>query len=37
MKIDKQKVRENFKNYTENYNATDPKIALKIHHTYPRK
>lgn len=34
MKIDKQKVRENFKNYTENYNATDPKIALKIHHTY---
>ena len=34
MKIDKQKIRENFKAYTEKYNAEDSKIALKIHHTY---
>lgn len=34
MKIDKLRVCEKFKNYTEHYNAADPKIALKIHHTY---
>lgn len=34
MKIDKQRVCETFRNYTEHYNAADAKIALKIHHTY---
>lgn len=34
MKIDKQKVRKRFKDYTENYDAADSKIALKIRHTY---
>lgn len=34
MKIEKEKVRRRFKQYTEHYNAEDPKIALKIHHTY---
>lgn len=34
MKIDKEKMIQTFKEYTQNYNANDPKIALKIHHTY---
>ena len=34
MNIDRKKVREQFASYTRNYNAEDPKIALKIAHTY---
>ena len=34
MKIDRKRVREQFAAYTRNYNAEDPKIALKIAHTY---
>ena len=34
MKIDRQKVREQFSAYTRNYDPTNPKIALKIAHTY---
>ncbi len=34
MSIDRKKVREQFASYTRNYNAEDPKIALKIAHTY---
>lgn len=34
MKIDKEKIIQTFQAYTEKYNDKDPKIALKIHHTY---
>lgn len=34
MKLDKQNVRQKFKEYTRNYNVNDPKVALKIKHTY---
>lgn len=34
MKIIRRKVREQFASYTKNYNPEDPKIALKIAHTY---
>ncbi len=34
MSIDRKKVREQFASYTRNYNSEDPKIALKIAHTY---
>ena len=34
MKIDRKKVREQFALYTRNYDPDDPKIALKIVHTY---
>ncbi len=34
MQINRQKVREQFASYTRNYDPTDPKIALKIAHTY---
>ena len=34
MKVEKQKVIKRFQLYVENYDATDPKTALKIHHTY---
>lgn len=34
MSIDRKRVREQFASYTRNYNAEDPKIALKIAHTY---
>ena len=34
MKMDRQKVREQFAAYTRNYDPTNPKIALKIAHTY---
>lgn len=34
MKIEKQKIQQKFKEYTENYDAADPKTALKIYHTY---
>ena len=34
MKIDRQRVKEQFAAYTRNYDPTDPKIALKIAHTY---
>ena len=34
MKMDRQKVREQFAAYTRNYDPNDPKIALKIAHTY---
>jgi len=32
--IDRQRVMDEFANYTANYNANDPKIKLKIDHTY---
>ena len=32
--IDRIKVKKTFKNYVENYDASDPKVALKIAHTY---
>ncbi len=34
MSIDRKKVREQFASYTRNYDPGDPKIALKIAHTY---
>ncbi|WP_026511119.1 MULTISPECIES: HD domain-containing protein [unclassified Butyrivibrio] len=34
MLIDRRKVREQFASYTRNYDPEDPKIALKIVHTY---
>ena len=34
MKIDRKTVREQFAAYTRNYDPTNPKIALKIAHTY---
>ena len=34
MQIDRRKVREQFASYTRNYDPEDPKIALKIVHTY---
>lgn len=34
MNIDKKHVEETFAEYTSNYNPTDPKIKLKIDHTY---
>ena len=34
MQIDRRKVREQFASYTRNYDPEDPKIALKIAHTY---
>lgn len=34
MKIDKEQIIQTFQTYTEKYNDKDPKIALKIHHTY---
>ncbi|WP_026653119.1 HD domain-containing protein [Butyrivibrio proteoclasticus] len=34
MNINRQKVREAFASYTNNYDPADPKIALKIAHTY---
>ncbi|WP_029319725.1 HD domain-containing protein [Butyrivibrio sp. AE3004] len=34
MQIDRQKVREQFASYTRKYDPSDPKIALKIAHTY---
>lgn len=34
MKIDKNKVLQRFKEYTDAYDASDEKIALKIKHTY---
>ena len=33
-KVERQKVKEQFASYTRNYDPTDPKIALKIAHTY---
>ncbi|MCR5157068.1 MAG: HD domain-containing protein, partial [Butyrivibrio sp.] len=32
--VDRQRVKEQFAAYTRNYDPTDPKIALKIAHTY---
>ena len=32
--IDRQRVKRRFASYTRDYNASDPKIALKIAHTY---
>lgn len=34
MKIDRQRVIDRFQSYTADYDAKDPKIALKIGHTY---
>lgn len=34
MKINRQRIKEQFASYTRNYDPTDPKIALKIAHTY---
>ena len=34
MFVDRKRVREEFAAYTRNYDPTDPKIALKIAHTY---
>ncbi len=34
MIIDRQRVKEAFASYTRNYDPEDPKIALKIAHTY---
>ena len=34
MQIDRKKIREQFASYTRNYDPEDPKIALKIAHTY---
>jgi len=34
MKIDRQRVKEQFASYTRNYDPNDTKIALKIAHTY---
>lgn len=34
LKIDREHVRNTFQNYTDAYDAKDPKIALKIAHTY---
>ena len=34
MKIDRKKVLDEFKAYTDSYDPEDPKIALKIEHTY---
>ena len=34
MNINRQKVKEAFASYVNNYDPTDPKIALKIAHTY---
>ncbi len=34
MNIDRQRVKEQFASYTRNYDPEDPKIALKIAHTY---
>ena len=34
MQIDRREVREQFASYTRNYDPEDPKIALKIAHTY---
>ena len=34
MHIDRIKIKEAFKAYTDRYNASDPKIRLKIDHTY---
>ncbi|MBQ6589789.1 MAG: HD domain-containing protein [Butyrivibrio sp.] len=34
MKIDRKNIRETFAAYTRRYDANDPKIALKIAHTY---
>ncbi len=34
MKIDRQRVKEQFVSYTRNYDPSDSKIALKIAHTY---
>ena len=34
MLIDETKVKELFANYTKDYNAEDPKISLKVAHTY---
>ena len=34
MRIDRKRVREAFASYTRKYDVSDPKIALKIAHTY---
>ena len=34
MKIDRQKVKDTFKKYTDNYDISDEKIKLKVDHTY---
>ncbi len=34
MIIDRERVKNTFAEYTSGYNATDPKIKLKIDHTY---
>ena len=34
MVIDRERVKNTFAEYTSGYNATDPKIKLKIDHTY---
>lgn len=34
MKIERERVRETFREYTDAYDATDEKIKLKIDHTY---
>ncbi len=34
MSINRKRVREQFASYVKNYNPTDPKISLKIAHTY---
>lgn len=34
MQIEKEIIVKRFKEYTETYDETDPKISLKIHHTY---
>ena len=34
MRIDRQRVKEKFAEYTRNYDPSNPKIALKIAHTY---
>jgi putative nucleotidyltransferase with HDIG domain len=34
MKINRDNIRKSFAQYTDNYNASDPKIKLKIDHTY---
>ena len=34
MKINKEHVRNTFADYTDNYNPADPKIKLKVDHTY---
>ena len=34
MKVERERVRETFREYTDAYDATDEKIKLKIDHTY---